>query len=53
MGTTSFMQRDYENNPADGVEENKANQSQSHATEPTKGAGKRKKSVAAATSLTG
>ena len=53
MDVTSLMQEDYENNPAGGVEENKANQSQSHEPEPTKGAGKRKKSLAAATSLTG
>jgi len=29
MGTTSFVKRDYENNPADRIEENKAKQSQS------------------------
>ncbi len=53
MGATSFMEGDYGNMPAGGVEENKANQSQSHATEPTKGARKRKKSLAAAKSLAG
>ena len=45
----SFVQGDYGNMPACGDEENKANQSQSHATEQAKRAGKRKQTVAAAT----
>ena len=45
----SLMKGDYDNNPPAGVEENKANQSQYHASEPLKGAEKRDKSVAAAT----
>jgi hypothetical protein len=49
MGATSFMQRDYGNYPAGGVEENKANQSQLHESVLTKLAGKRDKSPAAAT----
>ena len=53
MGATSFMQGDYGNMSAGGAEENKANQSQSYAPEQSKGAGKRKKSLAAANSLTG
>ena len=36
----SLMQRDYNNKPAGRIEENKANQSQSHAPALTKGAGK-------------
>ena len=47
MGATSFMKGDYGNKAAIGIEENKANQSQLHARETTKGAGKREKSVAA------
>ncbi len=53
MGATSSMQGDYDNYPACGIEENKPNQSQSHEPEPTKGAGKREKSLAAANSLAG
>jgi len=49
MGATSFMKGDYENNPAGRAEENKAKQSQSPALEQTNGAGKREKSLAAAT----
>jgi hypothetical protein len=49
MGATSFMQGDYDNYPAGGVEENKANQSQLHESVLTKLAGKREKSVGAAT----
>ena len=49
MGTTTYLKGDYENKPACGVEENKANQSQSPAPELTKRAGKREKSLAAAT----
>ncbi|MBW2605965.1 MAG: hypothetical protein JRE28_16935 [Deltaproteobacteria bacterium] len=45
----SLMEGEYGNMPACDVEENKANQSQSHASEPLKGAEKRDKSVAAAT----
>ena len=57
---TSYVEGDYGNMPAGGIEENepnsnpnKANQSQSHESVLTKVAGKRKKSVAAANSLTG
>jgi len=53
MGTTTFVKREYEKNPADEVEENKAKQSQFPALEQTKGAGKREKSLAAADSLIG
>jgi hypothetical protein len=63
MGAKSFMQRNYNNNPAGLTGENKANpsglsmsarncrtsQSQFDAPEPPKGAGKREKPVAAAT----
>jgi len=49
MGAKSYMQGDYDNNPAGGVEENKANQSQLHESVLAKVAGKRKKSLAAAT----
>ena len=45
----SLMEGEYGNMPACDVDENKANQSQSHASEPLKGAEKRDKSVAAAT----
>ena len=45
----SLMEGEYGNMPACDVEENKANQSQFHASEPLKGAEKRDKSVAAAT----
>ncbi|MGB2864235.1 MAG: hypothetical protein WBC05_12975, partial [Sedimentisphaerales bacterium] len=45
----SFEKEDYGNEPVCGVEENKANQSQFPAPEPTEGAGKRDKSLAAAT----
>jgi len=53
MGTTTFVKGDYENKTAHGVEENKAKQSQFPAPEPTKGSGKREKSLAAADSLIG
>ena len=53
IGAKSFMQGDYNNNPACGVEENKPNQSQSNEPASTKVAGKRKKSLATANSLTG
>ena len=57
IGTTSFIKRDYENKPANEVEENKAKQacpepvewSQFPASEQTKGAGKNEKSLAVAT----
>ena len=49
MGVTSFLKGDYDNIPAGGTEENKANQSQSHLPAPTTGKGKRDKSVVAAT----
>jgi len=48
----SFMKGDYGNNPAGCDEENKANQSQFHTSVLTKGVEKRKKSLAAANSLT-
>jgi len=60
MGATTFMQGGYGNMPAYGIEENeansnpnKANQSQLHESVLAKVARKRKKSVAAANSLTG
>ncbi len=56
MDATSFMQGGYDNMPAYGIEENKANsnpnkanQSQLHESVLAKVAGKRKKSVVAAT----
>ncbi|MGB2862843.1 MAG: hypothetical protein WBC05_05915 [Sedimentisphaerales bacterium] len=57
IGAKSYVKGEYDNKPAGGAEENKANQacpehvewSQSHVPEPAKGAGKRDKSVAAAT----
>ena len=57
IGTTSFIKRDYENKPANEVEENKAKQacpepvewSQFPASEQTKKAGKNEKSLAVAT----
>jgi len=49
MGVTSYMQGDYSDNPAGGAEENKANQSQLHASVLTKMMGKRDKPVTAAT----
>ncbi|MGB2864109.1 MAG: hypothetical protein WBC05_12340, partial [Sedimentisphaerales bacterium] len=49
VGATSYLKGDYENISAGGAEENKANQSQFPAPEPTEGAGKREKSLAAAT----
>ena len=52
MDAKSLMQGDYGNNQAGGVEENKANQSQFHTSVLTKGVEKRKKSLAAANSLT-
>ena len=53
MGVKSLIQRDYGNKPAGGIEENKAKQSQSQATELTEGAGQRERSATAANSLTG
>jgi len=53
LGTKSYIKRDYGNKPAGGCDENKAKRSQSQALESTKGVGKRKKSLAAANSLTG
>ncbi|HUT47677.1 MAG TPA: hypothetical protein VMX36_15450, partial [Sedimentisphaerales bacterium] len=53
IGAKSYVKGDYENKPACGVEENKANQSQFHTPTLTEGAGKRKKSLATANSLTG
>ena len=60
MGATPFMQGDYDNMPASREQENKANsnpnkakQSQLHETVLAKVAGKRKKSDAAANTLTG
>jgi hypothetical protein len=47
------MQGDYNNNPAGRIEENKANQSQLHKSVLAKVAGKRKKPLTAANSLTG
>ncbi|HUT46912.1 MAG TPA: hypothetical protein VMX36_11550, partial [Sedimentisphaerales bacterium] len=49
IGAKSFVKGDYVNKPACGAEENKAKQSQSPAPALTKGAGKREKSLAAAT----
>jgi len=49
IGATSFLKRDYENNPAGDVEENKAKQSQFPAPEPAERAGKRDKTLTAAT----
>ncbi|MFC1604565.1 hypothetical protein ACFL5F_06005 [Planctomycetota bacterium] len=49
----SLMKGDYGNISAHRVEENKANQSQFHTEVLTKGAGKRKKSLAKANLLTG
>jgi hypothetical protein len=49
MDVTSFVKGDYGNIPAGRVKENKANQSQFHVPAMPKGAGKREKSVAAAT----
>ena len=43
MGAKSFVKGDYDNKPAGGAKENKANQSQLHARETTKGAGKKEK----------
>jgi len=49
LGAKSYLKREYENIPAGDVKENKAKQSQFPAPEPSKGAGKREKSLAAAT----
>jgi len=51
--TKSYKEGDYVDIPAGRIEENKAKQSQSPALEQTKGAGKGKKSPAAANLLTG
>jgi hypothetical protein len=48
ISVKSFVEGYYDNNPVCGVDENKANQSQFPAPEPTEGAGKREKSLAAA-----
>ena len=53
LAAKSLMKGDYNNNPAGGAEENKAIQSQFPALESITGAEKRKKSLAAANSLTG
>ena len=53
IGAKSFMQGDYNNNPACRAEENKSNQSQINAFAFTKRVGKEAKSDAAANSLTG
>jgi len=53
LGARSYIKRDYGNKPAGGDDENKPKQSQIHAAEQTKGAGKSEKSLAAANSLTG
>ena len=53
LGAKPLMKEDYNNNPASGCDENKAKRSQSQALESTKGVGKREKTLAAATSLTG
>ncbi|MGB2866235.1 MAG: hypothetical protein WBC05_23085, partial [Sedimentisphaerales bacterium] len=53
MDVTSYMKGEYDNNPASGLEENKPNQSQILASEPPKGVGKRKKSLAEANLLAG
>ena len=53
MGVTSLMKGDYDNNPAGGDEENKADQSQFHTPAPAEGVGKREKSLAADNLLTG
>jgi len=49
LGAKSYLKREYENNPAGRIEENKAKQSQSPAPVSTKGAEKNEKSLAAAT----
>jgi len=49
LGAKSCLKREYENNPSGDVGENKAKQSQFPAHALTEGAGKRKKSPAAAT----
>jgi len=49
MGAKSYIKGEYENNPADRIGENKAKQSQSSTPAQTEGAGKREKSLAAAT----
>ena len=48
-GVTSYVKGDYDNIPAGGADENKAKQSQYSASKPVKEAGKREKSVTAAT----
>jgi hypothetical protein len=53
MGVTSFGKGYYGNKSDGATEENKANQSQSYAPILTKGAGKREKTLASATPLTG
>jgi len=49
MGVTPFGKGDYDKTPVHVTEENKAKQSQSPALEPTEGAEKNEKSLAAAT----
>ena len=53
IGAKSFMQEDYDNNPASSAKKNKPNQSQFHIPAPTEGVGKGKKLPAAANFLTG
>jgi hypothetical protein len=53
MGVKPFVKGDYDKSPGGGDVENKANQSQIHAVEPNKEAGKREKSLASANRLTG
>ena len=52
-GATDYEKGDYDNMPTRVVEENKAKQSQIQAPASIKGAGKSKKSLAAANRLTG
>jgi hypothetical protein len=49
LGAKTYIKRDYGNKPAGGCDKNKANRSRSQALEQTKEAGKREKSVTAAT----
>jgi len=49
LGAKSYLKREYENNPASEIKENKAKQSQTPAPDPAERAGKRDKTLAAAT----
>ena len=49
ISANSFLKGDYGDMPVHGIEENKAKQSQYSASKPVKEAGKREKSVTAAT----